>query len=232
MNLLKRTTLITGASLAVLCFAASPIALAHNGEDHSDDSVTSTPEDNPDRQADDSNNNQLFTATDAAATSNDDSSLRQRAEKLLNERRERRQNRKEKNQAQRQRACEARQKGINLKLKNLGNRAERHLKAFDTLFVKVKAYQDKNKLDVSNYDELVADVAAKQTTATAAVSELKAKAGSIDCSSADLLSNLAVDKTAGDVARTALQDYRSSLKTLIDSLLKAKTSNDSNTEAN
>jgi hypothetical protein len=210
MNLLKRAALLTGASLAVLCITASPLALAHGGHDHDDNS----------------------TATDASTTaaksddSNSDSTLRERAKQLLDDRRDKRQDRKEKNEAQRQQVCENHQKAINLKLSNLGNRADRHLKAFDALFTKVKAYQDKNKLDVTNYDDLVADVTAKQAAATTAVANLKGNAGTINCGSGDVLSTLAVDKTTGDQARTALQAYRSSLKTLIDALINAKTTGD------
>lgn len=232
MNLLRRAALLTGASLAVLSLAASPLALAHDGvddestntsSDHSAPDSDSSTRNRKDDQSD-SDTNRLFTATDATANtttneSKNDGNLRNRAKQLLEDRRA---NRKERSQEQRQKACQNHQAAINKRLNNLGNGAQRHLDAFDKLFSKVKAYQDKNKLDVSNYDELVADTTAKQATASAAVAALKGNAGSIDCAAADPASVLAVDKTAADDARTALQAYRSSLKALISALIAAK----------
>lgn len=150
-------------------------------------------------------------------------SLQNRAELLLSEKR---QNGKEHSTTQRQQACEQHQAAIDKLLGNLGQKAQAHLDTFNTLFQKVQAYQTKNQLNVSNYDALVADATAKQAAAATAVNALKALSPSIDCTASDPASSLAIDKTAADDARIALQNYRSSLKALIDALLAAQKATD------
>ncbi|MBC7581399.1 hypothetical protein H7097_00845 [Aeromicrobium sp.] len=153
-------------------------------------------------------------------------SLKNRAAKLLADKR---QTGKQRTTEQRQKACQARETGIDTRLDALGTRAQRHLDAFNSLFSKVQTYQTTAQLEVSNFDSLVADTTAKQATATAATAALSSLAGTkIDCASPDPASTLANVKVATTDARTSLQAYRASLKTLVKTLLTAKATAETN----
>lgn len=156
---------------------------------------------------------------ESEAESGDDG-LRARADKLLSDERA---GHKQHTEAERQDACKQHQGEIDNRFSTLGTKAQRHLDAFNAVFTKVQAFQTKNQLNVSNYDSLVADATAKQSAAASAVSALTLLSGTkVDCTTADPASTVASVKTAADDARTALQAYRTSLKTLVSALLTAK----------
>ena len=239
MNILKKAALLAGVSLAVLSLSAAPLAFAHNGEDDGDSNSTSSHpgDDDNDRNRHGSGSNDrgrdsnttLLMADDSRGRSgnddgpnhdaNDDSKLRSRVQKLLDEKRG---DRVARSLEARQKACEKHKDGIQKKLTKLGTRAQKHLDNFNTLFDKVKAYQEANNLSVGNYDELVATVVAKQTAAVSAIETFKAQTATIDCTSDDPANGVAVGKTTADDMRSALKEYRSSLKNLVNALLDAK----------
>jgi hypothetical protein len=221
MKLFNRSKFLAGAALTALIVAASPIAVyAQHGEDDASDTTTSSstsvePNSTVSTTSESSDDN--FAAEQELKTGR--STVRERAQQLLGERR---QKGKEHSEAQRQRACQNHEDGINHLFESLGTKADRFLQRYDGVFTKVQAFQDKNQLDVSTYDDLVADVTAKQTTATAAVAALKDLSGTkIDCTAADPAASVASVRTATQDARSALQAYRLSLKKLVKALIDA-----------
>jgi len=235
MKLRYRSDVAAGIALAVLLMAANPLpAFARQGG--SDDSSSTTPTQKTETgegiisptsgstsSGTGSGDRTIVSRNATTETTGDDSSggtLHARAQQLLDDKR---QTAKEHSEAQRQEACKQRQANIDERFQTLGDKASRYLNGFNNIFTKVQTYQTKNKLDVPNYDTLVADVTAKQAAATAAVNTLDAQSGSkIDCTATDPAQSVANVKTATQDARTALQAYRASLKALVQALLAAK----------
>lgn len=251
MKILHGSKIAASTALAVLLLAASPVtAFARGGDDSgstsgssSQGSSSSSQSGSSDEQSGTGSGSSSGSGKNTSSSSvkvadtetmnddaNDDSggktsgsgSLRERAQQLLEQKRE---TVHEHTQAQRQKACENHESAIDKRFSFLGTRATYYLNTFDVVFSKVQAYQAKNQLQVTNYDSLVADVNAKQAAAAAATSTLKALSGTkVDCTSTDPASTVASVKTAADDARTALQAYRASLKALVQALLGTKQS--------
>ena len=125
--------------------------------------------------------------------------------------------------AQRQKACEARQKSIDTRTANYGAAAQRHLEVFNSIFTKVQQFHDSKQLTVSNYEALVAAATAKQSAAQSAVTALQALDVTIDCTQSDPASTVATIKSAVADARSSLQAYRSALKDVVVALKGAST---------
>jgi Fe2+ transport system protein B len=153
-------------------------------------------------------------------------SLRAQAQKLLQTKR---QEVHEHTAAERQKACEARQKSIDRRTSNYGTAAQRHLDVFNSIFTKVQQFHDSKQLNVSNYDALVAAATAKQTAAQSAVTALKALNVQIDCTQSDPAATVATIKSAVADARTSLQAYRSALKDLVVALKGASSAQHTDT---
>lgn len=241
MKLSHKSRLWAAAALSVLTLTASPaLATAMQGPDGSSGSSSdnasshlSTHKVQVETTSSSSDDNQSSTeANDTSgdgSTGNGNDSLRDRAEQLLAQQR---QKGIQHSTAVRQKVCEQRQKAIDGRMGTLGTKAQKFLDAYNTIFTKVQAYQTKHQLDVSNYDTLVADATAKQAAATTAVSTLSGLAGTkIDCTSTDPASTLATVKTAATDARTSLQAYRQSLKALIEALITASTAANTSTNS-
>lgn len=235
MSSANKLRLFVSLSFALVGLVAAPMAVAeggtgdpgmlNSGSEQKKTAENKTTVNNTEHQ-NRGNTNKVENENEGGDKNHDDSSLRGRAQQLLNDRRG---GRIKHTDAERKKACTEHKDKINNRISNLNAKAQKHLNAFNQLFEKVKAYQAKNNLNVSNYDELVATVTAKQALATATVAALNA-ANPIDCTATDPASNVAVDKTAADDARAALQAYRTALKDLINAMLAAKqsaTTNDS-----
>jgi hypothetical protein len=236
MKIRFRSDIAAGITLVALLLVSSPLpAFARQGSDDTSGSTTPTQTTETGEgiisptsgssSGGSGSGKRTIVSRDAASenestTSSSDESLRNRAQQLLDDKR---QNGKEHTEAQRQEACKQHESTIDGRFQTLGDKASRYLNGFNTIFTKVQAYQTKNQLNVPNYDTLVADVTAKQAAATAAVNTLDAQSGSkIDCTSSDPAQSVANVKTAAQDARTALQAYRASLKALVQALLSAK----------
>ncbi|HSX33566.1 MAG TPA: hypothetical protein VLF91_04485 [Candidatus Saccharimonadales bacterium] len=233
MNSLRRLLVLTGALVTIIGLAASPLASAEHGSDGSGGSGDKPTASTNERQTTTTNSGSDDTTGaetgDKTSGGTDQSTLHSRAQQLLEDHRK---NGTEHSQAQRQQACEKRKDAIDGKLVGLANAGQRHLDNFNRMFDKIQAFQAKNQVNLSNYDALVAAATAKQAAATAAVDALKTSGGTIDCSASDPAANLAIDKTAADDARTALQAYKSALKDLITALMNAKSSAETDNSAN
>jgi len=136
---------------------------------------------------------------------------------------------KDSSETERQHACKNLQSNIDNHITDFSDSAQRHLNVFTDIFTKVQAFYTSKGLSVSNYDALVAAATAKQTAAQAAVDALKSLAVSIDCSQPDPAQSLQTVKDAVKTARTALQDYRSSIKDLIVAISNALDTQDTTT---
>jgi hypothetical protein len=235
MKIRHVSNITAGIALTALLVIASPVSvLARQGADDPSDNAPQTQRTASDKSTQTTNptlpsrisspeQHTAVRATDSELETEDqptDDSIHNRALKLLEQKR---QNGKGHTQEQRQAACKQHEADIDQHFQVLGDKAGRYLNGFNTVFTKLQAYQTKKQLDVANYDTLVAAATAKQLVATAAVNALAAQSGSkVDCTASDPAQSVANVKTATQDAHTALQAYRSSLKTLAQALLDAK----------
>nr|AIA14177.1 Unknown Function [uncultured bacterium] len=156
---------------------------------------------------------------------NDDtphSSLEDRTRTLLTDRRK---GKEVRSTADLQAVCRSRQEGIVKRSANLNDNAQKHLVRYDALFSKLKDYQNTTGAKPDNYDALVADITAKQAAATAAVSTLKEATATVDCAAADPAATVAEVKTSAEDAKSALKEYKASLRALVKAQLAAQGSN-------
>jgi chromosome segregation ATPase len=154
-----------------------------------------------------------------ASTTGDVSTLRGEAKQLLETER---QNKKQHSVEDRQKACTTREADLNKKITNYGTQATRQLTRLNDTYAKLQAYQADKKLSAADYAALAAAADGQKTTATAAVDALTSLTVKIDCSSTDPAASVATVKSAVKNARTALQDYRKSIKAVLVSLMTAK----------
>jgi len=157
-------------------------------------------------------------------TTGDVSTLRGEAKQLLATER---QNKKQHSVADRQKACTAREANLNNKITNYGAQATRQLTRLNDTYAKLQAYQADKQLSAADYASLVTAADAQKVGATAAVNALSALTVKIDCSSTDPAASVATVKTAVKNARTALQDYRKSIKAVLVTLMTAKSTTSS-----
>jgi hypothetical protein len=115
----------------------------------------------------------------------------------------------------RQHVCEQRKKSISNKITAFAKSADNILTRFDAVYVRVKDFKTDKKVDVTNYDELIAAADAKQTAAAEAVAALKELSADFDCTATDPAQTLAAVKAATVDARTALKEYRTSIKHIV-----------------
>jgi len=228
--------LLTATLTVVISLAVSPLASAEHGsgDDSGSGSSSTTTTSNSDGDSSTSGGSngggssgsgtENETETEVETASANPSTLHARAQQFLEDKRK---SGKQHSEQERQQACEKHKAAIEGKLTGLANAGQKHLDNFNRLFEKVQAYETKNQIAVSNYDALVAAATAKQTAATTAVAALKNAGVTIDCTTSDPAANLAINKTAADDARTALQAYKSALKDLITAIMNAKSSSDS-----
>lgn len=114
-----------------------------------------------------------------------------------------------------QKVCEARKERITRGIERVANRGEKHLKVFATITDRVTAFYENKGKTLSNYDALVADVAAKKTAAEAAVRATAAYENTFDCSGDDPKGMLKSFRTTVAAQREAMKKFRTSIKNLI-----------------
>jgi hypothetical protein len=238
-KIIKRSGLALAALAMALGLAVMPVSAEHGSGDTDGGSGSSgsagTSGDDANQTATDDHiiSDRLSSSQPVTdSESGDDNSgsgsgkLHTKADKLLTDLR---QKGKEHSQVARQKACVQRQKSLDRRTTNYAAAAQRHLDTFNKIFTKVQTFHDSKKLSVTNYDTLVAAATAKQTAAQSAVDALKALDVKIDCTQPDPASTVATVKTAVSNARTALQDYRKSIKDLVVALKGASTAQDKDT---
>ena len=207
-----KINLIMAAAAVVGLFsmALAPVALAHKG---SDDVVSSR---------------------DGSSTGDDRGGLKEADEAKVQERvlelktkaksnlAERRAGKETRTAEHRQKACEQRKVSINNKVTAFSKSADNILTRFDAVYTRVKDFKTDKKVDVANYDELIAAADAKQAAATEAVAALKETSTEFDCTSTDPAQTLATIKAATVDARTALKEYRTSIKNIVVALAQVQ----------
>jgi hypothetical protein len=112
-------------------------------------------------------------------------------------------------------ACENRQKAITNIMSRIADRGQKQLTLFNTIAERTQSfYTDKGKT-LANYDELVADVAAKKATAQSAVDAVTSSSTTFDCSGEDPKGVVNSFKDSLKSEIEALKAYRTAVKNLI-----------------
>jgi hypothetical protein len=208
-QIIKQCSLLLGSVTAIAVLSVAPIGFAHGGHATAEAAETSS-----------SNSTTTETEDNAKVTEDNVGQLRKQAAQLMQTKR---QTVKEHTTAQKQQACTAHQAEIDKRSSNYAAAAQRHLDVFNKIFTRVQTFESDKKLNVASYDTLVATAKDKQTAAQTAVDSLKALDVKLDCTQPDPASSVATLKTAVSSARTALQDYRKSVKDVIVALKGAST---------
>ncbi len=141
---------------------------------------------------------------------------------------ERRDGRVQKTAEQRLKVCEARKKSIENKINAYVKHGENKLKNFDAIYERVKNFKTDKKLDVPNYDALLAAADAKQIAAAEAVAALKELTADFDCATSDPAMTIAAIKEATADTRTALKEYRTSIKNIVVALAQVNKTDETN----
>jgi hypothetical protein len=201
------------AVVGLFSMALAPVAMAHNGRDavsgSRDDVATTT------------------SSEDLSGSSKPDKAkvqervleLKTKAKSNLAERRA---GKEALTAERRQKVCEQRKVSINNKVTAFSKSADNILTRFDAVYTRVKDFKTEKKADVANYDELIAAADAKQAAATEAVAALKETSTEFDCTTTDPAQTLATIKAATVDARTALKEYRTSIKNIVVALAQVQ----------
>ena len=112
-------------------------------------------------------------------------------------------------------ACQNREKAINNIMARLADRGQRHLDLFTKIAERTEAFYTTKGKTLSNYDALVADVAAKKAAARTAVDAVKASSVSFKCDGTDPRGAAASFKDSLKSEIAALKDYKTAVKNLI-----------------
>jgi hypothetical protein len=124
--------------------------------------------------------------------------------------------------------CQAREHGINTKLKRMAARGQKQLEVFTNIATRVEAFKTKNNLNVANYDTLVAAVNSQKEAAVAAVDKVNADSANFSCTGPKgVLQAFQADVKAEN---TALFNYRQAVKNLLVAVKTASGTTDSDKE--
>lgn len=117
--------------------------------------------------------------------------------------------------------CENRKSAINNKLSAFTAAADKHFTKFDSIYVKVLAFQEDRGVTVANIADLTADADDKQQAAADAIEALKALAVDVGCNDPETVVTLGAVRDAAQTARKALHEYRMSLKNIVVAIAQA-----------
>ena len=118
--------------------------------------------------------------------------------------------------------CESRKQGLDQKLANIVKNAQKYQTRVDNVFAKAKSYATDSKVEIANWDTLVAAAADAQTKAKASVDVLGTLKTTVNCNSETVASDVATFKAAVQQAREDLQAYRKSVKAVVSAIREAK----------
>lgn len=115
--------------------------------------------------------------------------------------------------------CQARENSINKRSSQLVKMATNMLEKFDAIAGRVKTYYTEkvvsNGKTVTNYDSLVTDIQTKKTAVQTALSITQTNVATFTCKGEDPKGQLTQFRTDMQTVKTALKDYRTSVKNLI-----------------
>lgn len=113
------------------------------------------------------------------------------------------------------RVCQKHQASITNTMARISSRGEKQLDLFSRIAERTQTFYAKKGAVLSNYDALVADVAAKKETARAAIAMIAEHSGSFECSSDDPKGSVTSFRDHQKQAIEALKEYKTSVKNLI-----------------
>lgn len=117
------------------------------------------------------------------------------------------------------RSCQAKENSLKKRLASLIRTATNMLEKFDSIANRVKEFYINKVLSsgrsVSNYDALLADVEAKKALVQDAINKAKEDADSFTCTGNDPKGTLSQYRVNMQAVKTALKNYRTSIKNLI-----------------
>lgn len=125
---------------------------------------------------------------------------------------------KERKIAVKQDRCETRKTKLTELIPRLSNSVTTIQGVLDAKYAKVQAIVASGKLTVDNYDELNANIAAKQAGAQTAIASANLSTVTIDCNDNSLGIQLDTFRTSLNEAKAALKEYRTALVKLISAL--------------
>lgn len=111
--------------------------------------------------------------------------------------------------------CQNRQKAITNIMARISDRGQKQVDLFGTIADRTEAFYTEKGKTLSNYDMLVADVAAKKVNAQTAVDNTKSASTEFNCDGADPKGAVATFKNNLEVQNGALKDYKTAVKNLI-----------------
>ena len=113
------------------------------------------------------------------------------------------------------RACQKRQTAITNIMMRIAHRGQKQLDLFSTIAERTETFYTNKGKTLSDYDALVADVAAKKAAAQTMVDTIKSTSTTFDCSGDDPKGfvNAFLESLKNEI--TALKDYKTSVKNLI-----------------
>lgn len=116
-------------------------------------------------------------------------------------------------------ACQAREKAIKKRSESLGKMAANMQEKFEAIAKRVEEYYTSKVVPsgktVANYDSLVADIQTKKGAVQTALTAAQSNAGSFSCTSDDPKEQMRQFKADMRAVKSALKDYRTSIKNLI-----------------
>jgi hypothetical protein len=116
-------------------------------------------------------------------------------------------------------ACQNREAAIQKRSDQLVRLAANMQDTFTSIATRVKVYYTNVVIPsgktVSNYDALLAEIATKQTAVTTALAKAQSDATSFSCTSDDPKGQLTQFRSNMQAVKSALKDYRTSIKNLI-----------------
>lgn len=116
-------------------------------------------------------------------------------------------------------SCQARENSINKRSSQLVKMATNMLEKFDAIAGRVKTYYTEKVVSsgktVTNYDSLVTDIQTKKTAVQTALSTTQTNVATFTCKGEDPKGQLTQFRTDMQTVKTALKDYRTSVKNLI-----------------
>lgn len=113
------------------------------------------------------------------------------------------------------RVCQKHQASITNTMARISTRGEKQLDLFSRIAERTQTFYAKKGAVLSNYDALVADVAAKKEAARAAIAMIAEHSGSFECSSDDPKGSVTSFRDHQKQAIEALKEYKTSVKNLI-----------------
>lgn len=118
-----------------------------------------------------------------------------------------------------QNSCESRKEGVVNRMKRLVELSEKMLENFDTHATKVQDFYISvvvpKGVTVKNYDKLVADIAAKKAVVQTTLANAQADVDDFSCTNGDPKTYLNTFRTDMQAVKTALKEYRTTIKNLI-----------------